>query len=90
MLGAGVTLHRSSRNGTGFGYSGEQVDQPIQNEHDALRLLPAEMATNVLALHRERQGLVAAGPGTTDAITGVANGWYEESAMDAAKAGVEP
>ena len=34
--------------------------------------------------------LVAAGPGTTDAITGVANGWYEESAMDAAKAGVEP
>jgi hypothetical protein len=28
--------------------------------------------------------------GTTDAVTGVANAWYEESAMDAAKAGVEP
>ena len=33
--------------------------------------------------------VVAAGPGTTDALTGVANAWYEESAMDAAKAGVE-
>ena len=33
--------------------------------------------------------VVAAGSGTTDALTGVANAWYEESAMDAAKAGVE-
>jgi thiamine pyrophosphate-dependent acetolactate synthase large subunit-like protein len=34
--------------------------------------------------------VVAAGPGTTDPITDVANAWYEASAMDAAKAGVEP
>ena len=34
--------------------------------------------------------VVAAGPETTDALTGVANAWYEASAMDAAKAGVEP
>ena len=66
------------------------ADQQITGGRLLARALKNKGVDVIFSLIGTGCAVVAAGPGSTDPITGVANAWYEESAMDVAKAKVEP